>query len=265
MTTESRSSRHALVTGAGKRVGAAIARALADAGWAVTIHYNTSASEADTLARSIREGGGMARARHADLADEAAPAALVEAVEAEGPPLTLLVNNAATFGYDDAGTVGADALSRHFRVNAAAPILLAQAFAAARKRNGGVGVVINMLDNKIFAPNADYFSYSVAKFALAGATKMLAMALAPDVRVCGVAPAVLLVSGEQSQENYERTRAINPVRRPVAVEDVCRAILFLAEAESVNGEIIRIDGGQALLNLPRDVAFLDEETMKVFP
>jgi NAD(P)-dependent dehydrogenase (short-subunit alcohol dehydrogenase family) len=104
----------------------------------------------------------------------------------------------------------------------------------------------------------------VAKFALAGATKMLAMALAPLVRVCGIAPAVLLVSGEQSAENYGRTNAINPMRRPTGLEDICRAVSYLAETEAANGEILALDGGQALMNLPRDVAFLDDAIVERF-
>ncbi len=264
MPETSDTPRHALVTGAGKRVGAAIVRALAEAGWAVTIHYRSSSEEAEALARSIRENGGIARTYRADLTDPEAGATMIRTIDAEGPPLALLVNSAAIFEYDDVETITADSLARHFQVNATAPMLLAQAFGAAKRQAGQTGVVVNVLDNKVFAPNADYFSYSVAKFALAGATKMLAMSLAPSVRVCGVAPAVLLVSGEQSQANYERTRVINPAGRPVKLEDVCRTVLFLAETESVNGEIIRVDGGQALLNLPRDVAFLDEDIIQGF-
>ena len=158
----------------------------------------------------------------------------------------------------------AESLSAHFAVNTVAPILLAQAFAKARKQRGEEGVVINLIDNKIFAPNADYFSYSVAKFALAGATKMLAMALAPEVRVCGVAPAVLLVSGEQTDEDFSRTNAINPLKAATALDDVCRAVLFLAETRSISGQIIAVDGGQSLMNLPRDIAFLDEAIIKRF-
>ena len=257
-------ARQALVTGAGKRVGAAIARALAAAGWAVTIHYRSAGEEAETLAGAIREAGGSARTYQADLADPAAAEATIAALDGVPSPLTLLVNNAAIFDYDAPPDVTAESLAEQFSVNAAAPILLAQAFGAAKKRRGETGAVVNMLDNKIFAPNADYFSYSVAKFALAGATRMLAMALAPHVRVCGVAPALLLVSGEQSEDGYQRARVVNPARRPTRLEDVCRAVLFLAETESVNGEIIAVDRGQTLMNLPRDVAFLDDGPVKGF-
>ena len=254
---------HALVTGAGRRVGAAIARHLAASGWAVTIHYKNSRAEAEELAESLRRGGAAARTFAADLARPDEAVAMIRSLEAERP-LTLLVNSAASFSYDAAGSVTAENLQGHFTVNAATPILLAQALHAAKQRSGGKAAVVNLLDNKIFAPNADYFSYSVAKFALAGATRMLAMALAPLVRVCGIAPSVLLISGEQSAENFGRTNAVNPMRQPVGLEDICRAVAFLAETESVNGEILALDGGQALLNLPRDVAFLDDAIVEKF-
>jgi len=256
--------KHALVTGAGRRVGAAIARCLAGAGWTVTIHYRSARHDAEALARAIIETGTAARTYQADLGEAGAAAAMIAAVEQSGPPLSLLVNNAAIFDYDDVDSVTAESLGRHFSINAQAPILLAQAFGAAKLRQGRTGVVVNMIDNKISAPNADYFSYSVAKFALAGATRMLAMALAPSVRVCGVAPSILLVSGEQSEADYGRTRAINPARRPTSLEDVCRTVLFLAETDAMNGEIVTVDGGQTLMNLPRDVAFLDDAIVKGF-
>jgi NAD(P)-dependent dehydrogenase (short-subunit alcohol dehydrogenase family) len=256
-------SGHALVTGAGRRVGAAIATHLAQSGWAVTIHYKSSRTEAEELAESLRRNGAMARALGADLARPDEAVGMIEAAESERP-LSLLVNSAAGFSYDEAGSITADNLHSHFTVNAAMPILMAQALHCAKRASGGKAVVINLLDNKIFAPNADYFSYSVAKFALAGATKMLAMALAPQVRVCGIAPAVLLVSGAQTAENYGRTSAINPMRRPTELRDVCRAVTYLAETEAANGDILVLDGGQSLMNLPRDVAFLDPTLVERF-
>lgn len=256
--------RHALITGAGKRVGAEIARYFARSGWTVTIHYRASGEEAETLAASLRRDGADARTVRADLADATDLAGLIQRVEADGPLLSCLVNNAAIFFNDEAGGVTPDNLTRHFLVNAAAPILLAQAFAAARERADRPGVVVNLLDNKLFAPNADYFSYSVAKFALYGATRMLAMALSPRVRVCGVAPSILLVSGEQSAENFGQARSINPQRLPTNIDDICRTVLFLAETDSVNGEIVVVDRGQTLMNLPRDVAFLPDDLVKRF-
>ena len=254
---------HALITGAGRRVGAAIAGHLARSGWEVTIHYKNSRIEAEELADSLRRDGATTHIFAADLAQPDDAVGMIEAVEAERP-LSLLINSAAGFSYDEVGSITAENLHSHFAVNAATPILMAQALHRAKQGSGGKAAIINVLDNKIFAPNADYFSYSVAKFALAGATRMLAMALAPLVRVCGIAPAVLLVSGTQTPENYGRTSAINPMRRPTELTDVCRAVTYLAETEAANGEILVLDGGQALMNLPRDVAFLDERIVESF-
>lgn len=254
---------HALVTGAGRRVGAAIARDLSRRGWRVTLHYKASGTEAEALAEEIRKDGGEAWTLGADLRDEEAPARLVAEAE-KNAPISLLVNNAAIFADDDPQSATARSLREHFDVNAGAPILLAQALHDARKRDGGRAAIVNMLDNKLGAPNADYFSYTVSKFALAGATKALAVALAPHVRVCGVAPSLLLLSGDQSEAAYEAARRVNPLRQPVPLDDLCRAVAFLADTPSINGEIIAVDGGQNLMNLPRDVAFLDAETVKRF-
>ena len=191
------------------------------------------------------------------------PTRLLAEAEEDGP-VTLVVNNAAIFAEDDTQSATAASLREHFEVNAAAPILLAKALHGARLRDGGRAAVVNILDNKLYAPNADFFSYTVSKFALAGATKAMAMALAPHVRVCGVAPSLLLVSGDQSEEAYQATRRLNPLREPVPLEDLCRTVVFLADTPSINGEIIAVDGGQNLMNLPRDVAFLDAATVKQF-
>ena len=254
---------HALVTGAGRRVGAAIASDLARRGWQLTLHYNSSMAEAEDHAHRIREDGGLARAVGADLREDGAPGRLLAEAEKDGP-VTLVVNNAAIFAEDDPQSATALSLREHFDLNAGAPILLAKALHAARLRDGGRAVVVNILDNKLYAPNADFFSYTVSKFALAGATKALAMALAPHVRVCGVAPSLLLVSGDQTEEAYQAARRVNPLRDPVPLDDVCRAVVFLADTSSINGEIIAVDGGQNLMNLPRDVAFLDAATVKRF-
>ena len=254
---------HALVTGAGRRVGAAIARDLAQRGWQLTLHYNSSMGEAEDLADNIREAGGLARAVGADLREDGAPARLLAEAEKDGP-VALVVNNAAIFAEDDPQSATALSLREHFDINAGAPILLAKALHAARLGDGGRAAVVNILDNKLYAPNADFFSYTVSKFALAGATKALAMALAPHVRVCGIAPSLLLVSGNQTEEAFQAARRVNPQREPVPLDDVCRAVVFLADTPSMNGEIIAVDGGQNLMNLPRDVAFLDAAIVKRF-
>jgi NAD(P)-dependent dehydrogenase (short-subunit alcohol dehydrogenase family) len=143
-------------------------------------------------------------------------------------------------------------------------VLLAQALHGARTADGGRAAAINILDNKVFAPNADYLSYTVSKFALAGATRALALGLSPHVRVCGIAPSLLLISGDQSEADFEAARRVNPLARPIPLDDVCRTVAFLAETPSINGEILALDAGQRLMNLPRDVAFLDADTIKRF-
>lgn len=219
--------------------------------------------EAEAIAQTIRQDGGVARIVGADLRDEGAPARIIAEAEEAGP-VTLVVNNAAIFAEDDPQSATALSLREHFDINAGAPILLAKALHAARLRDVGRAAVVNILDNKLYAPNADFFSYTVSKFALAGATKALAMALAPHVRVCGIAPSLLLVSGNQTEKAYQAARRVNPVREPVPLDDVCRAVAFLADTPSINGEIIAVDGGQNLMNLPRDVAYLDAAIVKRF-
>lgn len=253
------SSGHILITGAAKRIGRALALAFGRAGWFVTIHYNASAKEAQNTLDELRQAGGEGQALSLDLAATQNIDAFIARVQAEAPPLDALINNASLFELDDCETATTAALEKHHRVNAVAPILLSRAFAHRVRDAGRTGVVINMLDNKIFAPNPDYLSYSVSKYGLYGATEMLAMALAPDVRVCGIAPGVTFVSGVQSDADYEETKAINPLKRGVDVEDICAAALFLANAKTVTGEIIAVDGGQKLLKLDRDVAFITKE------
>ena len=247
---------HILITGAGKRMGRALALSFAAAGWFVTVHYNTSKAEAEETLREIRNVGGDGQICGHDLSDFSGLAAFFANVCENAPPLTALINNASMFEYDEAWTAEPDALEKHFHVNSAAPILLSKLFAEHARDAGHQGVIVNMLDNKVFSPNPDYFSYSISKYGLLGATELMAMAFAPHVRVCAIAPGVTFVSGVQSDDDYEETKAINPMQRAVEVDDICRAARFIVESPSVNGEIITIDGGQKLLKLERDVAFM---------
>ncbi len=252
--------RAAIVTGAAKRVGAVIAAALGAAGWFVHVHYRNSAGEAEAMAASIVKAGGKAAtvgydlekldSRHADL--------FIEACARRGPPLAALVNNASIFEYDKATTVTDDVWQRHLQTNLTAPVQLARAFAAAAQSlpEGESGCVVNMLDNKVFATNPDYFSYTISKQALEGATRTLALALAPKVRVCGVAPGIALISGKQTGADFERTHRNNPLRRGCTPEDIARAVRFILDTPSITGHTIVIDGGQYLARMPRDVAFL---------
>jgi len=255
-----RPHRAVLVTGAARRVGAEIARVLGAAGWFVHVHYRNSAAEAGAVAAAIRAAGGRAATVTADFdrLDAASAGNLVETCAANGPPLAALVNNASLFEYDTAASMTEERWRRHLQANLTAPVLLARAFALRAKAlpEGEAGCIVNLLDNKVFATNPDYFSYTVSKQALEGATRTLALALAPKVRVCGVAPGIALVSGKQTEADFARTHANNPLRRGATPGDIARAVRFILDTPSLTGHTIVIDGGQFLARLPRDVAFL---------
>jgi len=247
-----------LVTGAGKRIGAAIAQHLGGRGWYVFVHYNASRDAAEAVAASIISAGGQASAIGADLADSGAAQSLVTRCEAV-QPLDLLINNASHFSYDTAATATAETLDHNMRVNLYAPTLLAQGFYAAVKARGGQGVIINMIDNKVFALNPDYFSYTLSKLALQGMTQMLAMAFAPTIRIAGIAPGITLVSGNQSEQEFQRTHNNNPLGQGCTPEQILGAMDFILATPSYHGQTMVIDGGQVLQRRPRDIAFLHQD------
>ncbi|MGL6044344.1 MAG: SDR family NAD(P)-dependent oxidoreductase [Sandaracinobacteroides sp.] len=243
----------ALVTGGARRIGAAFSLALARMGFAVAIHCNRSREEADALAGDIvAEGLPGPIVVQADLE---APTAADELFAALPAPALVLVNNASLFEEDSFGSLQPALWQRHMAVNLLAPVLLMQAFAA-RMPEGRSGLVVNLLDAKLAAPNADFFSYTISKMGLAGATELAARALAPAVRVNAIAPSVTLVSGPQTRANFEAAHVLNPLHRGVAVEDLVRALLYLVETPTVTGQTLTIDAGQRFLALPRDVAYM---------
>lgn len=245
-----------LVTGAGKRIGAAIAQHLSGRGWYVFVHYNASREDAEAVAEAIIAAGGQASAIGADLADAEAVGGLIARCEAV-QPLSLLINNASHFSYDTAATTTAESMDHNMRVNLYAPTLLAQGFHAAVKARGAEGVIINMIDNKVFALNPDYFSYTLSKVALQGMTHMLAMAFAPSIRIAGIAPGITLVSGNQSEQEFQRTHNNNLLGQGCTPEQILGAIDFILTTPSYHGQTMVIDGGQVLQRRPRDIAFLD--------
>ncbi len=235
----------ALVTGAGKRIGRAIAVALAEAGWTVAIHYNHSEAEANETVTTISAKGGRARTVQADLADEAATQTLVERASLAVGPLTLLVNNASVFENDLWNTVTDESWNQHMRVNLRAPFVLIQEFA--RRRPKGVPAnVINLIDERVWNPTPYFVSYTVSKMGLWGLTQTLALALAPEVRVNAIGPGPTLQSTHQTEEQFRRQWTMMPLRRPIGVDEICRALRFILDAPSMTGQMIALDGGQHL-------------------
>ena len=239
-------ARTAVITGAGKRVGAAIAAALAADGWSVVAHVHDAADEVPDGATKVA----------AELSDPAC-AEMIFAAAAGLPPVRLLVNNAARFAWDGLGEFRSDELDAHMAVNLRAPILLTQAFAA-RHARGADALVVNILDSKLFAPNPDFLSYTLSKQALAGFTELAARALAPaGIRVNAVAPALMLRSPGQSDENFQAMHSRNPLCRGVEPGDVVSAIGYLVGARTVTGQVITIDSGARFSAPERDVQFLE--------
>jgi NAD(P)-dependent dehydrogenase (short-subunit alcohol dehydrogenase family) len=237
--------RTAIVTGAGKRVGAAIATALAERGWTVLAHVRRNADAVPTGARAV-----AAELDAADCADR-----IFEAAEGL-PPVRLLVNNASRFAWDGLGDFNANEFDAHMHTNVRAPILLIQAMAA--RHQGGDGLVVNLLDSKLAAPNPDFLSYTVSKQALLGVTELAARALAGKrIRVNAIAPGLILKSPGQSEENFRAMHERNPLGRGVTTADIVAAIDYLVAATAVTGEVLTIDSGQRFNPPERDVQFLE--------
>jgi NAD(P)-dependent dehydrogenase (short-subunit alcohol dehydrogenase family) len=243
----------ALVTGGAKRVGRALAEALAARGFRIALHFNRSRPEAEAAAAAI-DAAGHAKPIlvQADLLETDAPARILADLPAAP---VLLVNNASIFIEDSFGRIDLDVWRQHMAINLLAPVLLSQAFARALPRNRN-GLIVNLSDAKLSSPNPDFFSYTISKTALAGATDLMARTLAPNVRVNAIAPSVTLVSGPQSRANFEEAHVMNALGRGVDVSDLVRALLYLVETPTVTGQTLVIDAGQRFLALPRDVAYM---------
>jgi len=248
-------TRSVLVTGGAKRLGAAISARLARDGWRVVIHHRQSPQEAGALARAIN-GAAIA----ADLADPAAAEALpARAAALVGAPLDAIVNSASVFEFNRADTFTIDDWRRDQTVNLLSPILIARAFAKALPR-GRAGAIVNFIDQKVWNLNLDFFSYTMSKIGLEGATRLLARALAPNVRVNGVAPGLTLPNQWQTEEEFAAVAARhNILGRPIDVAAIAGAVSFLLDNDAITGQTLLVDNGEHMVATDRDIGYSPQE------
>lgn len=237
--------RAALVTGAGRRIGRAVALDLARAGFAVAVHYSRSQADAAEVVAEIAAAGGRAAPVQADLAAEAETATLVARAEAAVGPLGLLVNNASTFERDEALTATRVSWDLHMEVNLRAPFVLAQDFAR-RLPDGAEGLIVNLLDQRVWNLTPHFTTYTVSKAGLWALTQSLALALAPRIRVVGIGPGPTLPSVRQSEQQFAAQCASTPLKRGTAPAEIAAAIRFALAAPAFTGQMIALDGGQHL-------------------
>lgn len=254
-------ARTVLVTGAGKRLGREIALRLATAGWNVAVHHRHSQADAvqtaaDCDARTRRPGS--AAPFYADLGDEASVRALLPAVAAHFGRVDAVVNSASTFEHDSAQSFGFAAMEQHLRANTGAAVLLAQALHAhlLATPDEREGAVVNLLDQKLWNMNPDFFSYTLSKAALEAANTMLALALAPRVRVVGVAPGLTLTSHMLSDDKFAELHRQSPLGRSSTAPDVAATVAFALENRSITGTTLLVDGGQHLMRFERDFSLM---------
>ncbi|HXP02649.1 MAG TPA: SDR family oxidoreductase [Stellaceae bacterium] len=235
----------ALVTGAGQRIGRACALALAEAGFAVAVHYNASGKAAEKLVAAIHDKSGKAVAIAADLADEGAVVSLLPRVAAELGPVGVLVNNASVFEGDTVATASRESWDRHLAVNLRAPFVLIQEFARHLPEQAG-GLIVNLLDERVWNLTPYFVSYTLSKAGLWTLTQTMALALAPRIRVNGIGPGPTLPSPRQSHEQFLRQCETMPLRRGTGPEEIAVALRFLLAAPAMTGQMIALDGGQHL-------------------
>ena len=245
-----------LVTGAAKRLGREIALALAKNGWRVAVHYRNSEADAIKTAAACSLNNWAAALFHANLDDEKAVRALLPRVIDHFGQVDAVVNSASTFEQDGADSFSFAALEKHVRSNTGAPILLAQALHTHVKTRNATGAVVNLLDQKLWNQNPDFLSYTLSKAALEAANTMLAMALAPEIRVVGIAPGLTLTSYLISDKKFEALHKMAPLGRSSTSECITDAVQFALRNASITGTTLIVDGGQHLIKNPRDFSLL---------
>ena len=235
----------AVVTGGARRIGRALALALAEDGFAVAVHHRSSHAAAENLVALIRNRGGTAIALAADLAEEDAVRQLLACAEHALGPIGCLVNNAGVFAGDTVATVTRESWDLHLAVNLRAPFVLIQDFAA-RLPKGSGGVVVNLLDQRVWSLTPYFVSYTLSKAGLWTLTQTMALALAPRIRVNGIGPGPALPSPRQSAEEFARQCATMPLRRGTSPQEIAAALRFILSAPAMTGQMIALDGGQHL-------------------
>jgi NAD(P)-dependent dehydrogenase (short-subunit alcohol dehydrogenase family) len=248
----------AIVTGAARRIGAAIARRLATEGFSLVLHTSlASRREGEAEAEGIRERGGNAIAVECDLAGQEASSILFNAAERGFGPVTLLVNNASFFQPDRAEDFSAASFERHMAVNVRAPLLLAQEMQR-RLPADGQGAIVNIIDQRVLRPNPMYFTYSISKSGLWAATVTMAQAFAPHIRVNAIGPGPVFPNAyDDSGAAFAAETAALPLKRAASIEDICDAVIYLTKASSVTGQLIAVDGGQHIAWKTPDVLALN--------
>ena len=272
-------TRTVLVTGAAKRLGREIALALAHGGWQVAVHYRDSLEDATRTSAECTRLSGNSAAFRANLANEAAVRNLLPRVIAHFGHLDAVVNSASTFEHDTAATFGFAAMEKHLRSNTGAAILLAQALhqhvlqrrqapardvrdskgrmGSAQQDQDARGVVVNLLDQKLWNQNPDFFSYTLSKAALEAAGTMLALALAPHVRVVGIAPGLTLTSALLTDEQFQARHKLALLEQSSTPQDVASTVKFALENRSITGTTLLVDGGQHLMRFERDFSLME--------
>ncbi|MBM3386126.1 MAG: SDR family oxidoreductase [Betaproteobacteria bacterium] len=251
-----------LITGGAQRLGALLCQHFAQAGWRVWCHHHHSAAAAQALQQQLQAQGADVRLVQADLSQASAREQMMRTIQAQCGALDCLVNNASLFEPDSGAQMDLALAHQQLEVNLLAPLSLAALMARqpAAQAASGQRSVIHVLDQKVFNLNPDYFSYTVSKLALERAVALQAQALAPALRVCGVAPGLMFQSGPQTRDNFERASRVNLLREALDPEQVAASCLFLASNPCITGSTLCVDNGQHLVPLARDVMFALDET-----
>ena len=249
--------RVALVTGAGRRVGADVARHLARMGFQVMVHVRSSVEAGEKVVREILEAGGHARVVECELTDKSEVMRIFDSASADGGVVSVIVNNASYFQYDRPEAPDVNILKRSIDVHITAPVLVFEC--AIEKMNAEAGMtIVNILDQKVENINPDYYSYTIGKFALYGITQMWQAMPTPNLRVFGILPGLMLKSGKQTEDNFQIAKGDNLLERAPTTSDLCEMIEYLVNARGVPGQNIALDSGARLMRRLRDVAFVHD-------